>query len=99
MLIISVTSVISNLLEIERLELLRQLFTTVVITPAVERELYKRLDHKIVLKQLEWISVLVPRNQTLVNELAEVLDPGESESIALAVERNAAYPLIDERMG
>lgn len=99
MIIISDTSVISNLVQIERLELLRHLFDVVVIPPAVLRELHQLESHEFVLTLTDWISVAQPGNHQLINELQEILDPGESEAIALAVEGKADFLLIDELKG
>jgi predicted nucleic acid-binding protein len=48
---------------------------------------------------MDWIKVKTPQNQKLVFELMAELDLGESESIALAVEENARYLIIDEYKG
>ncbi len=54
MIVVSNTSAISNLLQIEQIDLLRTLFGSVLITPAVQRELYRVPLHKNQLSTLNW---------------------------------------------
>lgn len=99
MMVISDTSSISNLIQVGLVELLRDLYGEVVVTPAVQRELY-RIDSQVaVIEKLSWIKIQGPKNQKMVLELLEKLDLGESESIVLAMEMNANYLLIDESSG
>jgi len=97
-MIISDTSSISNLFQIGKVDLLKKLYGNITITPAVKRELYA-LEEQKKLDELKWIKVLAPKNQKKVAELLEELDLGESESIALAIEKNAKYLIIDEYKG
>ena len=46
-----------------------------------------------------WLHVASAGNRPLVTQLETVLDPGEAEAIALAVERAPSLLLIDERDG
>lgn len=94
MIVVSDTSAISNLLSIGHEGILHELFGEVLIPPAVEREL------------LEWhrelpgfLSVIAPGHSDLMTRLSSLLDPGETEAIALAVETGADLLLIDERKG
>ena len=99
MVVVSDTSSVSNLIQIGLVELLRDLYGEVVITPAVQRELYKIDSQTTLIEKLDWIKVQGPKNQKLVLELLEELDLGESESIVLAMEMNADYLIIDEASG
>ncbi len=99
MIIISDTSSISNLLQIGLIDILHTLYDEITITPAVRRELYILPEQAIQIEQMDWISVKAPRNQKMVFELMKELDLGESESIALAVEEQADYLIIDEYRG
>ena len=99
MIIVSDTSSISNLIQIEQLHLLNALYGEITITPAVKRELYRIESHVQVIETLDWIKVISPVNQQLVLRLLNDLDLGESEAIALAIEQNAKYLIIDEYLG
>ena len=95
MLIVSDTSPILNLVAIERLELLKDLYGSIVIPPAVSAELH---DNGIFLAT-DWIQVVEPLNRAAVEALRADLDAGESEAIVLAQQLNASLLLIDERLG
>ena len=95
MLVVSDTSPILNLVAIERLELLRNLYRSIVIPPAVSAELH---DNGIFLTT-EWIQVIEPKNRAAVHALRAELDAGESESIVPAQQLNASLLLMDERLG
>lgn len=99
MIVVSDTSSISNLLQIGLIGVLHDLFGEITITPAVRRELYALPHQEAVIEKMDWIKVKTPQNQKLVFELMAELDLGESESIALAVEENARYLIIDEYKG
>ncbi len=99
MIIVSDTSSISNLLQIGSIDILHQIFGEITITPAVQRELYLLPEQEFEIERLVWIKVKAPKNQHLVVDLLEELDLGEAESIALAVEENAEFLIIDEYKG
>ena len=100
---ISNTSPLLNLDVIGRLELVQAQFEHVVVPPAVVEEF--RFEEgrpgSSVLRQAvdEWITVLRPSDEALVRTLRQDLDQGESEAIALAVEKEADLILLDEREG
>ncbi len=99
MIVVSDTSPITNLIEIGRLDLLRGLFKTVLIPPAVFREA-TYLEHiRIEIENCDWIEVVDLTSRDLYNTLAENLDPGEAEAISLAIELSADAILIDEADG
>jgi predicted nucleic acid-binding protein len=99
MIIVSDTSTITNLLQINRLDILKSLYGTIVIPPGVRRELYRIEGQKTAIEKLDWIKTQYPHDQQLIAELLEDLDLGESEAIALAVELDAEYLIIDEYKG
>jgi len=99
MIIVSDTSSISNLIQIGLIDLLHQLYDEITITPAVRRELYRLSDHQAAIEQINWIKVKAPQNHEMVVQLLEELDLGEAESIALAIEEEAKYLIIDEYKG
>lgn len=99
MVVVSDISSISNLIQIGLIELLRDLYGEVLITPAVQRELYRIDTQVILLEKLSWIKVQAPENQKMVLELLGKLDLGEAESIVLALETQADLVIIDEYAG
>jgi hypothetical protein len=102
MIIVSDTSPISNLLRINQLPILKELYGTVIIPQQVYEEvsILATLGIDITLIQLaDWIKVQTTLDQTFVTTLLSELDPGEAEAIALAIELKADRLLIDERIG
>lgn len=104
MIIISDTSVITNLAAINHLQLLPQLYKHIIIPTAVYRELAD-IDPPVPgtkeVQSAQWIEVKSVATPTIVQQLQQdlKLDPGESEAIALALELHADLLLIDERRG
>lgn len=98
MIVVSDTSPLSYLHQIGRLELLRQLYGTVLIPPAVDHELRAA---PTLHTTFDWSVVQVrhPREADRVAELLGELDRGESEAIVLALESQADLLLIDEATG
>lgn len=99
MIIISDTSPISNLIQIDCLYLLEKLFGSVVIPPTVFKELCVLENQKAVLENTAWIQVRQIKNYAKVAILESILDKGEAEAIILAQELEAEQLLIDERKG
>lgn len=97
--VISDTSPINYLVWIGRIDILPQLFGSVLIPPAVLSELRHHLAPPAVRKWLEdlpgWIQECAP--QSIFPHLN--LDPGETEAISLAVERTGSLLIIDEWKG
>ncbi len=102
MIVISDTSPISNLIIIEKLEILKEVFKEIIIPPFVESEIEKLPDFSISLNLYHrsvWIRKERPKNEEEVKKLMNEIDEGESEAIVLAIEIGADYLLIDERIG
>jgi hypothetical protein len=102
MLVVSDTSPITNLLKINKLDLLKTIFEEVVVPDMVHDELlaWKNLGGDISdYENATWIKTATPNNAALINQLRVDLDAGEAEAIALAAELKANYLLIDERRG
>lgn len=100
MIVVSDTSPITNLLKIDRIDLLRDLYGIVVIPYAVAREDNFLEENRRVLVDLDFIQVVELKNRELYEHLiAEELDPGEAEAIALSLELAADVLLIDEADG
>lgn len=100
---ISDSSTLIHLAKIGRLHLLREFHKKILIVPAVWREVVgegRDWPGSSELKQAEqagWIEVVDPTNLTLINFLRKELHEGESETIALAVEKDPEVVFIDER--
>lgn len=100
-IVVSDTSPVRALAQLDNLELLRDLFGQVLVPPAVEKELLHPPSRLMAVDvgQLAFVEVRAPRDHDQVNRLLETLDPGESEAIALAVEVTGSAVLMDERAG
>jgi predicted nucleic acid-binding protein len=101
-IIVSDTSPINNLAEINQLHLLHQLYGTVLIPEAVFQELTDPsfpVAGATEVQTFDWIQTLTVSDRTLVEAMSNELDIGEAEAIALAVEIKADQVLIDERRG
>ena len=78
---------------IDRLE---ELFPSILVPPAVMRELcVKEKEH---FQELKLLKVVKPANAHVVNVLKPVVDEGEAEAIALALEKNVLL-IIDDLKG
>lgn len=102
MIVASNTSPVTNLAAVGQLDLLRQLYTQVLIPQAV----YKELTFGGGIQPggqeaqtLPWIETRHVVDRVLVTALQTELDPGEAEAIALAIEVKADLLLLDERRG
>ncbi|HMN89993.1 MAG TPA: DUF3368 domain-containing protein [Saprospiraceae bacterium] len=102
MIIVSDTTPFSNLLQIDELGLLSTLYQQIIIPTTVFSEL-KILEKRGFSIQsginAGWIIIKSPQYYDVVNELLTFIDPGESEAIALAIELQADYLLMDEKEG
>jgi len=97
MLIVSDTSCITNLIQINQFNLLRAIYTQIIITPVVLKELQQfDLVSAAAIEELNLV-IQTPFNTVAVNQLMLQLDAGESESIVLAEELHADFLLVDER--
>lgn len=102
MIVVSNTSPITNLAAVGQLNLLQQLYGTIIIPQAVYQELTSAGDTipgATEVQTFNWIQVQQVTNRTLVNSLLNQLHQGESEAIALAIELQADWLLIDEELG
>jgi len=100
--VVSNTSPITNLAAVGQLNLLQQLYGSIIIPQAVYDEmagLGYTVPGTIEVQTLPWIQTRRVINRTLVTELQIEVDEGESEAIALAVELVAERPLIDDYAG
>lgn len=93
MIVISDTSPVIALYKLNKLEILKKLFGTILIPPVVLEELIK---YNITLP--DYFRLKAPQNKTEVEELLKELDIGEAEAISLSKEVNADVLLIDEKI-
>lgn len=102
MVIVSDTSPIVNLASIGRLDLLPTIFGKVYIPFAVFEEITITGSGQPGAEEIQtasWIEIRNCSDQNLLHQLLLELDPGESESIALAIELNTPNLIIDEKDG
>ena len=84
---VSNSTCLIGLERIQRLDLLPQVFSPILIPPAVESE--------VGISAL-WLIVQTPQNTSTLTVLNTQLDPGESEAIALALESNDPFLILDD---
>lgn len=99
---ISDSSTLIHLAKIGRLHFLREFHTKILIAPAVWREVVEEgrdWAGSYELKEAKkagWVEVVDPKNRTLIHFLRKDLHEGESETIALAVEKDPEIVFLDE---
>ena len=86
--VISNTSCLIALSNIGRLEILRNMYNTVIITPEVQDEFGDTLP--------DWISVIPVSDPSKTLLIHGTLDLGESSSIALAMEDSNSLLILDD---
>ena len=93
MIVISDTSVFTNLAAIAHLRLLQQLYERIFIPTAVYQELTvdPLVPGTVEVQTFQWLEVQSVTDRAMVEQLQNraQLDPGESEAIALALEIKA----------
>jgi predicted nucleic acid-binding protein len=72
---------------IQRLDILRQVFLPIFIPPAVQSEVGIHAD---------WLTVQLPQNVSTIATLKTQLDDGEAEAIALALELDNVFIILDD---
>src|SRR5437660_10754227 len=100
--IVSNASPLIALIRIGQLDLLRQLYSEIIIPDAVWHEVaVEGADQPgaEAVSSASWIVRRTVSNRPLVHGLQQELDAGEAEAIALAVEMEDALLLMDERLG
>lgn len=99
---VSNTSPLTNLAAIGQFDLLRQLYGRLWIAEVVWDELNaggRAWPGRAEVAAADWIERRAAQNRPLVTALRERLDPGEAETIALAVECSPPFVLMDEKEG
>lgn len=100
MLVVSNTSPLTNLAAIDQFGLLRDLFGEIHLARGVWRELNAGgIAHpgSPEVANASWVQRHDVPDSPLVRTLHRDLDPGESETLALAVQLKASLVLLDER--
>ena len=102
MTVVSNASPLIGLARIGKLDLLRHLYSELVIPEAVWHEVVIEgagQPGAAQVKASHWIKVQVVADKRLVQVLRQELDAGEAEAIVLATETEADLLLMDERSG
>jgi predicted nucleic acid-binding protein len=101
-LVVCDSSTLIHLTSIGRLALLKAFYEQITIPPAVWNEVVEQGAGRAGATEVAeargagWINVVAPADEALIHLLKRDLDAGESEVIALAVERQADLILLDE---
>ena len=98
--IVSNTTPVLSLLKLSRLDILKELYTDIIIPEAVylEIEAGRDKDYYIDLSELKWVKIGKIKDKNALKYFLD-LDAGESEAIVLATEIKADVILIDEKLG
>jgi predicted nucleic acid-binding protein len=98
--IVSNTTPIISLLKLSKLEILKDLYSEIIIPKAVyeEVQLGRNKPYYIDLKQFAWIQIFEVADRNSLKFFHD-LDAGEAEAIVLAKEINAQLLIIDEKLG
>ncbi|MBW1796603.1 MAG: DUF3368 domain-containing protein [Deltaproteobacteria bacterium] len=100
MIVVSDASPIIGLAAVKHLDLLRKLYTRVLIPDAVYQEITVAGSEEpgaSEVQSLDWIEARQVTQRMLVSALQADLAEGEAEAIALAIELKASLLLVDER--
>lgn len=102
MVVVADTSPLLALLHLNKIQLLIDLYQSVIIPTSVADEMEELIlfgyDISFLNDQSRYL-IRTATNVELIKELSTVLDPGEAEAIALAKEVKADLLLIDEKIG
>ena len=97
-MIVSDTGPLAVLFNAKLLFILKEVHEEVLVPKAVERELRRKPEGDVIFRDNLWIKAAEVKNNELVKALLLMVDEGEAEAIALALE-SGAWILIDERRG
>lgn len=90
-IIIADASCLIALGRLNKLELLRDIFKTVITTSEIRKEVSENLP--------EWVEARQFTNTAKKKDLEKIVDAGQASVIALALETNNAVLIIDEKKG
>jgi predicted nucleic acid-binding protein len=99
MIVVSDTSPVRALHHVKLLDLLRVGYGSVILPPSVARELLEPPTGFISIRVEDYafLHVRSPADAARAQGFRQMLDPGESDALALAIELHADYLLMDER--
>lgn len=97
-MIISDTGPLVVLFKTDLLFLLKEIYQEVLVPETVKRELTRKPEGIILFEKNPWIKVKKATDKESIRILSLILDGGEAEAIALALEMDSMI-LIDERKG
>lgn len=101
-IIVSDTSCIGYLIQLNLLNLLHIIYGEIIIPKAVNEEIFQLKDKGHNLTEFEnatWIKIYQANNLSNVNDYKYILDKGELEAISIAIELKADLLIIDEKLG
>lgn len=87
-IVISDTSCLIILEKIDKIFLLKEIYSEVITTPEIQIEYGKELP--------EWIKILSAKNKSFQKELETKIDVGESSAIALGLETPDCTIILDD---
>ena len=99
---ISDSSILIHTARIGRLDILKDFYEKILITPAVWKEVVEEGETKPGALEVKeacgsgWIEVMAPANESVVQLLERELHKGEAETIALAIELHPDVIFLDE---
>jgi len=102
MIVVTNSTPIISLAKIDKLHLLRDIFSKIYVPNAVYKEVAvkgKDRPGSKEIKEAEWVASAEVSNITPKKHLLTYLDEGEAEVILLADELNADLVIMDERKG
>lgn len=83
-MIVSDASPLIEFSKINKLSLLQKLFKTIVVPPAVCKEITAKEHEKEIFEKTGWIKTESVENTDLIRLLEQLVDRGEAEAIILA---------------
>jgi len=96
-IVISDSSALISLLGVEKLDILGKLFETVMIPEAVYNEVFNKKVSNLDLKKTKFLQIEKVTDRKMVKLLKMQLGYGESEVIALALEKGIDRVIIDDK--
>jgi len=100
MIVVSDSTALISLAKIGQFELLRDLFTEIIIPASVYEEVVNKGKGRRGQQQVKnssWIKLKPVKNRLAVQALKTILGEGESEVIILAKEENANMVILDDK--